>query len=123
MASIVHSELAPEGAVHYSLANEEFDLGDGSDSFETDDRAVISNANAHPWLDVEVDVEEQLGGDYAQGSLTPEEDALSALNSVAFDADAIRAAEEAKTEDVEEEAPSVVVAAPVTDDDPEEIKF
>jgi hypothetical protein len=55
MAKIVHSDLAPDELVHYSFGGAEFDLGGSAKkSFESDDREVISNAQAHPWLTVVV---------------------------------------------------------------------
>lgn len=56
MAKIVHSEAAPAEAVHYALAGVEFDL-EGDAVFETDDREVIRNAEGHPWLHVDEDVQ------------------------------------------------------------------
>ena len=55
MAKIVHSDAAPSEAVHYSLANVEFELGGRKKSYSTDDAGVLSNAEAHPWLRVERD--------------------------------------------------------------------
>lgn len=53
MAKIIHSDLAPSGAVKYSFAGAEFEIGGKRKSFESDDPAVISEANLHPWLSVE----------------------------------------------------------------------
>jgi hypothetical protein len=39
--------------VHISLAEAEFDL-EGTGTYETDNRATISDAQSHPWLSVEV---------------------------------------------------------------------
>ena len=52
MATISHSDLAPDAQVHYSVAGAEFDLGPG-ETFETDNEEVLANAQAHPWLKVE----------------------------------------------------------------------
>ncbi len=54
MAKITQGELAPAEKVVYTLANEQFELT-AKGSYETDDPIVISNAIAHPWLDVEFD--------------------------------------------------------------------
>jgi hypothetical protein len=90
MAKIVHDEAAPSEAVHYSFAGAEFDLEGAEASFETSDPAVISNAEAHPWLRVEREEAELVRGEYT-GFLAPEDDALSAVNSVANDPEAVRA--------------------------------
>lgn len=91
MAKIVQSETAPSEAVRYSFAGAEFELEGGDASFETDDPAVLSNAEAHPWLRVERDAEDVVKGEY-RDYLAPEDDALSAVNSKANDPDAARAA-------------------------------
>jgi hypothetical protein len=57
MAKITHSELAPAEKVVYTLANEQFELT-AKGTHETDDPIVISNAIAHPWLEVEHDAVE-----------------------------------------------------------------
>lgn len=97
MAKIVHSEAAPSEAVHYTFVGVEFDLGGRKKSYETDDAAVLSNAEAHPWLTVERETVEPIQGAYVE-QLRPEDDHLSSLNSKANDPEAVRAAEEAKRE-------------------------
>jgi hypothetical protein len=52
MATIRPNENAPAEEVHYVLPTVEFDL-DAGGSFETDDRAALSAAADHPWLEVE----------------------------------------------------------------------
>lgn len=94
MAKIVHSEAAPAESVHYNLAGVEFDLS-GTKSYETLDPAVISNALAHPWLDVKYDKVDVVQGAYVD-QIRPEDDPLSAVNSVANDPEAARAAEAEK---------------------------
>lgn len=95
MAKIVHSDGAPNEAVHYSLAGYEFDLGGDADAYDTTDSLVIANAQVHPWLRVEFEPEEVIGGEVLQ-TLAPEDDVLSRVNSIANDPDAIREVELAK---------------------------
>jgi hypothetical protein len=97
MAKIVLSDDAPNEAIHFSLAQVEFDLGGKSDkgAFETSDPVVLADAAAHPWLSVERDAEDVYQPS-APSFLRPEDDVLSAVNSVAFDPEAIRAVEEGK---------------------------
>jgi len=54
MAQIVHSSLAPDEEVTYSFQNTIFSLK-GAGSFQTDEADVITNAHAHPWLEVRPD--------------------------------------------------------------------
>lgn len=97
MAKIFLNEVAPDEAVHFTLANDEFDLGGKSDaqSYETDDLLVVAAAEVHPWLRVEREEGFQFES-VDTGVLRPEDDALSAVNSVAFDPEEIRKVEEAK---------------------------
>lgn len=101
MARIVPSELAPSEAVHYTFGEAEFDLGGKSDkaAFETTDRELLTNALAHPWLHVEFDEAEQLGGEFIDNQVHAEDDPFSAVGpgaNDAFDPEKIKAAEEAK---------------------------
>lgn len=96
-ATLTLSELAPEGAGHFSLANEEINLGDGA--VETDSYTIIDNALAHPWINVEfpkVDVDtaslDQADAPYP-GDLR--------VNSLANDPEAVAAAEAEKREQVD----------------------
>ena len=91
MAKIVHSDAAPSEKVRYSFAGVDFEIGGKSASFESNDPAVLSNAETHPWLKVERDAGEIVHGEY-RGFLDPKDDALSAVNSVANDPEAARAA-------------------------------
>lgn len=114
MATIVPSQEAPSEAVTYSLANETFEL-DAGGSFETDNRAVISNANAHPWLEVEEDpalvTDAEDESDY-----DPSKDALSAENSIAFDpVEVAKAREEAAS------SQPVAIEAGLDQDEPVEV--
>lgn len=52
MATIRPNDNAPAEDVTYILPTETFELGAGG-SFETEDRATISAAVDHPWLEVE----------------------------------------------------------------------
>lgn len=100
MAKIVQSDTAPSESVRYSLAGVDFEL-EGEGSFESNDPAVLSNAEAHPWLDVERDEKDVVHGEY-RDYLAPEDDALSAANSVANDPKAARdALPSAQGEDVQ----------------------
>jgi len=99
MAKIVKAAEAPKDVKTFSLANAEVDVASGS--FETDDREVLANASAHPWLTVEVEKEETFGAGYREVSVDPDKDVLGAKQGqVAFDKDAIRKTEEAKAENL-----------------------
>lgn len=105
MAKIVLSELAPAEAVHFSFAEGEFTLGGKSDAkaFETTDRALLSNAAGHPWLDVQYDESEAVDPTFVDNQVRPEDDVLSASGpraNDAFDPEKIKAAEDAKREAV-----------------------
>ena len=104
MAKIVLSELAPSEAIHFSLANAEFDLGGKSDAkaFETDDRVVIDNAVAHPWLDVEFPAVEEVAFEALDTRIPAADDSQGMYGphaNDAFDPELIKAAEEAKIQD------------------------
>jgi hypothetical protein len=105
MARIVPSDLAPADTVHYTFAGVEFDLGGsgkGSSKFyETLDRAALSNASAHPWLDVQYDEAEAVPVVFANNQVKPEDDPLSAVGPNAnapFDPAEIAKVEEAKAQ-------------------------
>lgn len=90
MANVTPSQLHPAEEVRYSLASAEpFTLSPGG-SHKTDDRTVIAEASAHPWLAVEYDAAEAPVAAFRPGQIAPEDDALSALNSVAFDPEAVK---------------------------------
>lgn len=91
MAKIVTNELAPKDVQSFSLANENFEA-----PFETNDPVVISNAAAHPWLDVEYDKETAVAPQFVDRQVSPADDAHSAQNSVANDPKAVKAALEAR---------------------------
>lgn len=93
MAKIVASDHAPKGNYRFSLANAEIEKL----PYETNDPAVIANAETHPWLDVEYDEVKELADlRDPNPQLAPEDDALSAQNSVANDPKAVKAAIEAR---------------------------
>ena len=99
MATIVPSKQHPDEEVLHQLAQDSFKLDSGG-SYETDDRAVISNAIAHPWLEVEYpDLEVE--AHYRPDSIEPSKDALGADKSIAFDPDKIAEALEEAEEAVE----------------------
>lgn len=78
MATIKSSDLAPSEAVHYTLANAEFDLGgSGKKTFDTTDADVIANALSHPWLIVEFPKADLSAGVYVD-QVDPKHDPLSA---------------------------------------------
>lgn len=89
MAQIVPTKEAPNDAVVYQLPAAEFALGQG-DSFETEDRAVLSDASAHPWLEVKYPKSEAAVPTFRPDSVAREDDVLAAQNSEAFDTEAIR---------------------------------
>lgn len=95
MAKIVLSDVAPQGeALTFSLGNAEpFEA-----PFETTDATILANANAHPWLIVEQDERDSIDIPHPD-RLAPEDDALSAQNSVANDPDAVRAALQEQDDD------------------------
>ena len=94
MAKIVASDEAPKGKFRFSLANEEIEKL----PYETDDRAVLANAEAHPWLAVEYPEVEELSEVAGDLQLRPEDDVLSAQNSIAFDPKAVKDALAKETE-------------------------
>lgn len=95
MATIRPNDNAPAEEAKYILPTVTFDLAAGG-SFETDDRAALAAAEAHPWLEVEYDAAEEANYSRPERSVPYNQDYLSAVNSVAFDMEAVREAEEAK---------------------------
>jgi DsbC/DsbD-like thiol-disulfide interchange protein len=95
MATIITNEHAPKEEATYILPTATFDLAQGG-SYETDDRRVLSDAEAHPWLEVEYAAEETEVFERPSKSVPYEDDYLSAANSKAFDLDEVRRTEEAK---------------------------
>lgn len=105
MAKIVlDTDTAPSDAKHFSLANANFDV-----PYETDDPVVLSNAEAHPWLRVEREVV-LIEGTFRDNQVRPEDDPLSAFNSVANDPDAVRAEAERRAAEFEGRTPLAVDA-------------
>ncbi len=101
MAHIVSSQEAPtDEAVSYSFASGDFTLDVGG-RYESDDRELLGSAEGHPWLEVEYDEADLPVARYRAYSLAPEDDALSAKSSVAFD-----------PEQVEADLPDAVDASP-----------
>lgn len=99
MARITHSDLAPDEVVEYSFAAGSFTLGSG-ETYETDSRALLANARNHPWLKVEYDEVEMLGG-VVRDTLAnhPELDAMTQEGpnaGEAFDPEAIKKVEAEK---------------------------
>ena len=89
MPKIVLSDDAPEGDLRFSLGNEEID----EVPYETNDPTVLANAEVHPWLAVEREEVEELSELAAQHlQVAPEDDVLSAQNSIANDPDEVRKA-------------------------------
>ena len=111
MATIVPSKLHPDEEVLHQLAQDSFKL-DAGGSYETEDRGVISNAVAHPWLDVEYpDV--KVEGHYRPNAVDPDKDVLSAETSIAFDPEEI---EKALAEANEVEAAPVAIESGLDQD-------
>lgn len=100
MAKIVHSEAAPSEAVHYSFAGVEFDLGGRRKGFESDDPAVLANAEAHPWLSVQRPEVELVAGAYVE-QLAPADDHLTIAGREVDpnDPDEAKKAEDAKADE------------------------
>jgi hypothetical protein len=89
MAKIVLNDAAPSDdtlAFSFAGVEEAFQA-----PYETDNREAISNALAHPWLEVEYDAEDVVDPDEFDTRLRPEDDALSAVNDHSNDPDAVRA--------------------------------
>lgn len=97
MAKIVHSDAAPAESVHYTFAAGEFDIS-GKKAFTTKDPSLVAEAQVHPWLDVKIDEADLVIGSYVE-TVKPEDDPLSAVNSIANDPDEARKAEAAKAAD------------------------
>lgn len=91
MPQIELSELAPEGVTSFSLANANLEV-----PCESTDPTVLANADAHPWLIVKYDESAPIAGVFADNQVKPEDDPLSAVNSIANDPDAILAANETR---------------------------
>lgn len=85
MAKIVLSDAAPEDAVHFSLGQFEIDV-----PHDTRNRDLISDAVAHPWLNVEYDEVEVLGGE-GPSTANLANDPLAAGNDVSNDPEAVQA--------------------------------
>jgi hypothetical protein len=100
MATIRPNDNAPAEEAKYIFAAATFDLAPGG-SYETDDRSLLSDAEIHPWLEVEYPEVDEAAYARESKSVPYEDDALAAVNSVAFDADEIRKVEEAKQQVVE----------------------
>lgn len=98
MATISPNDYAPSESFKVILPTATFDLDPGG-SYETEDRVAISDAEAHPWLQVKHPEEVELSVQRAEKSVPYADDYLSAPNSKAFDADEIRKIEEAKASD------------------------
>ena len=94
MAKIVTNELAPKDAKTFSLANESFEV-----PFETTDPTVLANARTHPWLTVEYGEQAEVGGQFADNQVKPEDDPMSALNDRSNDPDFVREQQAESTED------------------------
>ena len=89
MANIVPSELHPDEEVRYALsAGKPFKVAPGG-SYSTDDRAVLTEAEAHPWLKVEADASLAPEASYRPDSVAAKDDVLSAENDPSFDPKAI----------------------------------
>lgn len=105
MAKIVLSDVAPkDDTLSFSLGQES-----GIEvPYETDDRELLANANAHPWLEVEYDETQEAGGVFIDNQLSPADDHLSAVNDHSNDPDAVRAEIERRLAEVEDPTPLAV---------------
>jgi hypothetical protein len=89
MAKIVASKIAPDEEFTVSVGAGLIKPGDTSD-----DRQLLIEAEAHPWLNVEYDKVEMLGGDVIPPAVDPKKDPLSIQNPDAqlpFDPEAVKA--------------------------------
>lgn len=89
MAKIVASKIAPDEEFTVSVGAGLMKPGD-----TTDDRNLLIEAEVHPWLAVEYDKVEMLGGDVIPPSVDPKEDPLSIQGPQAalpFDPEAVKA--------------------------------
>lgn len=87
MAKIVLNDTAPKDAKSFALAGANFEV-----PYETTDAEIVSNAVAHPWLEVQFPEVESFAGSYRDTQVNPADDAFSAQNSKANDPEAVRAA-------------------------------
>jgi len=100
MAKIAFNDKAPEGASIVSFGQGEYEF-----PLESDDPVVLANASAHPWLTVEVEGHD-VNPPLPQSHIAPEDDALSAVNSIANDPEAVAA--EAERREVDEAHPVAI---------------
>jgi hypothetical protein len=94
MRKFVLSDIAPEGHKRFSLGADEVEA-----PFETSDPVLAANAASHPWLKEETSAEAAEAPPSYVNHLKPEDDVLSAVNSIANDPDEVKKALEAR-EDV-----------------------
>lgn len=98
MAKIVLSADAPDDAKTFSLGNDVIDV-----PTESTDPVLLANATSHPWLEVEAPADAPEPR-YRETGVDPTKDPLSAENPdsrLPFDADAIKAVEDAKLTELE----------------------
>lgn len=95
MATIRPNDNALAQDAEYNLPGAKFTLGPG-DSYETDDRAVLSDAETHPFLIVEYPEQPQVSVSRESGSVPYEDDYLTAPNSRAFDLEEVERVETEK---------------------------
>lgn len=96
MASrIVASDKCPEGVVEFSLGPDTITV-----PHETSKAELLSNASVHPWLKVEADAK-AVNPPSMLSRLAPEDDAMSAVNSIANDPKAVAAEHKRRFGDVE----------------------
>lgn len=90
--TITLSKEAPQEKIRFSLANDSFDL-DADGKYKSSDPAVLSNAEAHPWLTVAYPEVDAFAAYQAHvETVKYEDDPLSAVNSIANDPEAAKAA-------------------------------
>lgn len=91
MATIRPNDNAPDEQVKYCLGNVDFDLGPG-DGYETENRTVMADASAHPWLSVEIPQVDEVVVERPSKSVPYEDDVLAAPNTKVWDTEAAKAA-------------------------------
>lgn len=95
MATIRPNEHAPNEDITYILPTATFELGVGGE-YETDDRAVLSAAVDHPWLEVEFPAVDETIYQAPSKRVPAEEDPLSSLNDRSNDPAAVEETERSK---------------------------
>lgn len=100
MATIRPNDNAPAEEMKVILPTATFDLSQGG-TYETDDRNVLADAEAHPFLTVEHPEQDAEAAVTRESDSVPyADDYLAAPNSKAFDTEEVQRVESDKREDV-----------------------